>query len=167
MQHLPMPAQTWRRLLVTLVVCAALVFGSAAAAETCAGDCNNDRVVAIDEIVLAVNAALGRSSISACPAVDLDSNLQVTINELVVAINHLLVGCPPDTDWKEAFDASEIGWMTREVESRLLLARLGLGPGDTVAGRAVLKAVEEDARALGLKRFARLAAEAAEMVEGS
>ncbi len=62
-------------------------------------------------------------------------------------------------------EISGTGWVVLEMESRLLLARLGRGSGDTVADRAVLKAVEEDARAVGLHRFARLAAEAGEMVE--
>jgi hypothetical protein len=59
-------------------------------------------------------------------------------------------------------ETAAVGWVVVEMECRLLLARLGRGPGDAIADRAVLKAVEEDARAHGLLRFARLAAEAAD-----
>ena len=54
-----------------------------------------------------------------------------------------------------------MGWVERSTHVRLLLAQIELGSGDAASGLAALRAVEDDARALGLKRYARLAAESA------
>jgi hypothetical protein len=49
--------------------------------------------VTVDELVRAVNIALGREPASACTAVDADGNGDVTIAELVTAVGRLLEGC--------------------------------------------------------------------------
>jgi len=56
--------------------------------EALTGDCNGDGVVAINELVTAVNIALGNIPMSACPAVDADGNGVPGINELVQAVNN-------------------------------------------------------------------------------
>jgi tetratricopeptide (TPR) repeat protein len=91
------------------------------------------------------------------------------IHRTVVGLNaakvDLALGRPDDARGRlETIreETAAVGWIVVEMESRLLLARLGHGPGDTIADRAVLKAVEEDARSHGLLRIARLAAEAAD-----
>jgi len=61
----------------------------------CAGDCNDDRTVAINELIQAVNMALGTAPPSACPAIDGSGNQVVTVDELVAGVDSALNGCPP------------------------------------------------------------------------
>jgi len=66
----------------------------AVAADGCAGDCNGDGKVVINELVLAVNIALELNTVTACPPADVDGNQRVVINELIIAVNNALSGCP-------------------------------------------------------------------------
>jgi hypothetical protein len=59
----------------------------------CAGDCNGDGMVAINELVTGVSIALGSAPVTSCPAIDTDGNGEVAINELVAAVNNALSGC--------------------------------------------------------------------------
>lgn len=63
----------------------------------CVGDCNGDGRVAVNEIVTGANIALGELSVSACPAMDRNSDRDVEIFELINAVNNALGGCelPP------------------------------------------------------------------------
>ena len=61
----------------------------------CWGDCNENGVVAINELVLSVRIALGDASAEVCPLVDDNEDGKVSINELVLAVNRALGGCPP------------------------------------------------------------------------
>ena len=63
-------------------------------AEPCVGDCNNDRVVTIDELILGVRIALDAESIFACRRFDGDGDETVTIPELIEAVGNALAGCP-------------------------------------------------------------------------
>jgi hypothetical protein len=63
------------------------------AQETCAGDCNEDGSVTVNELVLGVNINLGRADVSNCPAIDTDGNMLVAINELIAAVRSNLDGC--------------------------------------------------------------------------
>jgi parallel beta-helix repeat protein len=56
------------------------------------GDCNGDGHVTIDELVRAVNIALGQAPVASCAAIDLDGDGQVGIDELVRAIASVLEG---------------------------------------------------------------------------
>ena len=69
---------------------------SAAVAVTgsgCIGDCDENLSVSVDELVLGVRIALGQSNVTSCPAIDLDHNNTVAINDLVSAVNNALDGC--------------------------------------------------------------------------
>jgi hypothetical protein len=48
----------------------------------------------VDEILRAVNVALGSTPLTACAAADRDGEGTVTIDELVVAVDAALEGCP-------------------------------------------------------------------------
>ncbi|MFN8643322.1 MAG: PQQ-binding-like beta-propeller repeat protein [Candidatus Binatia bacterium] len=63
------------------------------AADACVGDCNTDARVTIDELVRAVDVALGGAAIATCDAVDNNRDGTVTINELVRAVTKAQVGC--------------------------------------------------------------------------
>ena len=59
----------------------------------CAGDCDGDESTTVDEILQAVNAALGVQE--PCSAADLDGDLSVTVDEILAAVNVALSGCAP------------------------------------------------------------------------
>ena len=68
-------------------------------APTCAGDCNRDRAVTVDEIVRMVNIALnGDTSPSICPGSDQWCSsgpvLGIGITCVIDAVNNALTGCP-------------------------------------------------------------------------
>ena len=59
----------------------------------CAGDCNQDGSVTVDELIKGVNIALGTTSVDACPSADTNDDGAVTINELIASVNRALTGC--------------------------------------------------------------------------
>ena len=60
----------------------------------CAGDCNGDGAVTVDELVTAVGIALGSLPLDRCPAANVQEDTMVSINELIGAVNSALQGCP-------------------------------------------------------------------------
>jgi len=53
----------------------------------CAGDCNGNGSVAINELVSSVNISLGLAPVSACAACDANDDSRVSVSELVSAVN--------------------------------------------------------------------------------
>jgi Ca2+-binding EF-hand superfamily protein len=64
-----------------------------ATAAPCDGDCNRDGQVTVNELITAVNIALGTLDVSSCPAADRNGDGEVTVSELIRAVNRALVGC--------------------------------------------------------------------------
>lgn len=64
------------------------------ATVACVGDCNGDGTVTVDELVRAVNIALGSIASELCGAADANVDGTVAIDELIRAVNNLLGGCP-------------------------------------------------------------------------
>lgn len=62
--------------------------------DTCAGDCNGDHEVTVDELVVGVGVGLGDRLIADCPQMDADHDGTLTIDELVRAVSNALDGCP-------------------------------------------------------------------------
>jgi hypothetical protein len=54
------------------------------------GDCNQDGLVTVDEVVTGVNVALDRLDVSRCEAIDGNDDGRVNINELVAAVRETL-----------------------------------------------------------------------------
>ncbi len=82
---------------VPWVFAAAIVIFTAptAFAQTlCAGDCNRDGEVTVQELITGVNIALGELSVDDCPTFDRNNDGSVTIDELIAAVNNALSGCP-------------------------------------------------------------------------
>ena len=85
--------------LCSFALCAALLLtplivpAAPAAAQVCDGDCNDDRSVAVDEIILGVRIALGDAPLGDCQAMDADGDGAVTVNDLLAAVTHALQGC--------------------------------------------------------------------------
>jgi TolB protein len=63
------------------------------AAAACAGDCDGDGGVTINELVRAVGIALGSTAVGQCAAADGNADGTVTIAELVGAVGAALGGC--------------------------------------------------------------------------
>lgn len=64
------------------------------ARATCPGDCNGNGEVTVDELVVAVNVALGDADLASCSAADRGGDGSVSIDDLVVAVATALQGCP-------------------------------------------------------------------------
>jgi len=60
---------------------------------SCAGDCNRDEQVTVDEILTGVSIALGSISLAECEAFDGNGDEQVSVDELIGAIDASLIGC--------------------------------------------------------------------------
>jgi len=60
----------------------------------CVGDCNDDRQVKINELILGVNIAIDQALLTDCSSFNLNGNNQVEVNELVTGVNNALDGCP-------------------------------------------------------------------------
>lgn len=59
----------------------------------CAGDCNRDGQVTVNEIVTSVGIAVAESDLEACPPADIDGSDEVTVDELVVIVDNAMSGC--------------------------------------------------------------------------
>jgi len=59
----------------------------------CAGDCNGDGQVTVNEILTGVNIALGTAPLSVCMPLDTNGDGVVTVDEILTAIAHALSGC--------------------------------------------------------------------------
>jgi hypothetical protein len=59
----------------------------------CAADCDHSGTVTVDELVRAVNIALGSTLADDCPEADVGGDGRVTIDELIKAVNAALTGC--------------------------------------------------------------------------
>ena len=81
------------RLIVAALAAIALTVHPTSAAA-CPGDCNNDGVVSIDELINGVNILLGSVAVDRCAACDRNQDGVVTIDELIDAVTATLVGCP-------------------------------------------------------------------------
>jgi subtilase family serine protease len=61
--------------------------------NSCAGDCNNDGSITVDELLTTVNIALGVTPASECQSVDANGDGEVTVDEIIQALNRALNGC--------------------------------------------------------------------------
>jgi ELWxxDGT repeat protein len=59
----------------------------------CTGDCDDNGVVSIDELLVGIDVSLGRSSADTCPAFDVDRRGDVTIDELILGVDSAIKGC--------------------------------------------------------------------------
>jgi len=77
-----------------LATLALLGVNPSGAQAQCAGDCNSDGAVAINELITGVNIALGSAAVPSCASFDVNADGSVAINELIAAVNNALSGCP-------------------------------------------------------------------------
>jgi hypothetical protein len=60
----------------------------------CVGDCAENGGVTVDDLVRAVNIALGSAELETCVPADANQDGEVQVNELVLAVGNALDGCP-------------------------------------------------------------------------
>lgn len=87
------------------------------AGAACPADCNDDGVVAVNELITGVGQALGRVSIDTCPSFDSDRNSSVSVGEIVGGVNAALEGCV--TTFLEFATAEEL---RGSIQSSLVVA---------------------------------------------
>ena len=94
MRHFQRPGHSRSTGVFVAAAAAALLLLPAARgrADQCVGDCDNNGVVGINELVMMVNIALGNASLSQC-AVDTDGDGEISIAELVSGTRSALRGC--------------------------------------------------------------------------
>jgi hypothetical protein len=81
--------------VAALVILLAAMIGLGArpaGALSCVGDCTGKGSVAITDLVLGVNIALGLVPVTQCESFDANADGMVSINELVIAVNNALTG---------------------------------------------------------------------------
>src|SRR5215470_5555367 len=84
----------WLRLACMITSAApALVLFSSAPSYACAGDCNGDGRVTIDELLIGVRIGLDQRPLSDCPAFDANMDGMVSINELIAGVRNSLNAC--------------------------------------------------------------------------
>ena len=79
-----------------LVVITAILLATlphSALAQSCAGDCDLDGKVTINELITGVNITLDELAPAECPVFDRNGDGVVAINELIAAVNNALCGC--------------------------------------------------------------------------
>ena len=81
-----------RRVAALCVIGLIQLVGDCRASAAVPGDCNGDNAVAVNELVLGVNIALGRLPLAVCPSFDTNGDGEVEINELVLGVNNALNG---------------------------------------------------------------------------
>lgn len=96
-------------------------------AVACPGDCDADGEVTVDEVVLAVNVALGAAPADTCSAADADGDGSVTVDEILLALQSALAGCdavPQRQSLGDSFllryDAPTADLIVRRQDTRLL-----------------------------------------------
>ena len=62
-------------------------------APPCTGDCNDDGVVSVAELIEAIRIGLGTATPGNCPRADPDGNGAASIDEIVQATANALNGC--------------------------------------------------------------------------
>src|SRR5262245_52434599 len=98
--------------LCILVVCAFALTARASAYGACVGDCDDNGRVAISELLLGVNIALGRRRTDACPAFR-NQQGEVDVAQLVNGVGNALRGC---SDSAEQF--ASIFALSKEISAR-------------------------------------------------
>jgi YVTN family beta-propeller protein len=66
---------------------------TATARTPCMGDCDENRTVTADELVVAVAIALGEASMARCEPADANRDNAITIEEIVLAVKSARIGC--------------------------------------------------------------------------
>src|SRR5262245_37450269 len=94
----------------------AVVGTAAPAVAICPGDCAGDGRVAVNELVVGVNMALGNAPVQQCLSFDDNDDGRVAVNELVAAVANALLGCPFTGQFTARIDAGDGETATIELQ---------------------------------------------------
>ncbi len=103
---------------------------SATFAQSCPADCDGDGRVAVHELILAINVALGAAEQTHCPAADADRNGATSIDELVDGVARSLSGCFP----RRGHDAVDVATRVAETTRKTLAMFAAVHGGEFFAG---------------------------------
>lgn len=79
--------------LLLLAVAAGRPVAALGGLGECAGDCNGDELVSVDELVAGVEIALGQAGVETCAASDRARDGAVGVDDLTEAVHDALYGC--------------------------------------------------------------------------
>jgi len=113
---------------------------SPAAAQTCAGDCNGDQAVGIDEIIVGVRIALGAEPTGSCLAMDGNGDGVVTVNDLIAAVTRALQGCSGAIDEAAVEAAARVA---TEPLFRLFDFQAHVGEPGSAHGRSIVSGCQQ------------------------
>jgi len=85
-------AAKWRARCALLSLVCLVCVARPLAAQTCVGDCTGVGMVGINDLILAVNVALGLASADQCAAL---GPPPIGISQLIASVNNALCGCRP------------------------------------------------------------------------
>lgn len=162
---IPIARLVRRAACVATLAVAGLWIAAPAGAQECAGDCDSDRQVAINELITCVNRALGADV--TCDACDPDGDGSVGITELIVEVNNALAGCPdgerPDlVPISARFRSTTPSCINDTSEIMIALEVCVANRGPVASGAFLIQVVgEEFARIDGLASNAELCVEGA------
>jgi hypothetical protein len=91
---MPLASGPLGQILPALATNGAIEVTAAPPPPTCVGDCDDDRAVAINELLVGVNIVTGGAALSVCPVLDANDDGSIAVNELVQAVSNALSGCP-------------------------------------------------------------------------
>lgn len=100
-----------RRALFASAIAGTVLILVAAVVRAGNGDCNDDGKVTVDELVRGIAVALDDGQPGDCPALDIDDNGEVRIEDLIVMVGYLLTGIPalPTPTATPAFHVVQLG----------------------------------------------------------
>ncbi len=110
------------RCLVWTAGAVMLLFSPRVSAQSCVGDCNGDGEVAINELIIGVNIALGNNTVETCPEFDDNDDGEVAINELIIAVNNALTGCPAVEDTSTPTPSDTATWTPTDSPTETVAA---------------------------------------------
>ena len=79
--------------MITATIAVGLSPYGIALSPPCAGDCNGDDRVTVDEILLLVESALGSDSVSACETLQFSGDDGIHVRDILSAVNNTLTVC--------------------------------------------------------------------------
>lgn len=85
---------------------------------SCAGDCDHNGRVTVDEILRMVSVALGESLLSECQPGDSNSDGLISVDEIIGAVNAALNGCSSSVSQFDAIHRAASGFATRGAPGR-------------------------------------------------
>ena len=103
-----------------------------------ASDCDGSGDVSIDELLRAVNIALGSAPMATCPEADSNEDQAVTVDDLVSSVNAALNGIPAASERDPAHSLFYVSLIYNDpIVTYFDPPLVALGPGSTAADRTL------------------------------